>query len=321
MRVLGRDVPVPRLVLGALAVAVVVAIVLGLATTGAAFAPFNPDWEGASELRETAEDGGADPVVATEVDRYETVTANDTVAFVLAPEARSQADRATMRRFVERGGRLVVATDDPAAGNELLAGLGVDVRVAGPPLRDEYEHLHGPAFPVTTTTADHDAVRNTTGLALNYGTALDVGGEARPLANTSAFSYLDLDGSGEPGPGEELGLRPVVASQSIGNGAVIVVSDPSAFINAMLDHEPNRRFATNLLADRDRALLDRTDDGVPPLRAALLWLRGVPYGPALLGVVLVGAVLAWERGLAGALWKRGRSIVRRRREPVPVGRD
>lgn len=308
----------PRVVLGALAVAVVVAVVLGLATTGAAFAPFNPDWEGASELRETAETGGADTVIATEIDRYESGEANGTVAFVLAPDARSQSERAAMRAFAERGGRLVVATDDPDAGNQLLAGLGVDVGVAGPSLRDEYEHLHGPAFPVTTSAADHDAVRNTTGLALNYGTALEVGDDARPLANTSTFSYLDLDGSGDPGPGEELAARPVVASQSIGEGEVIVVSDPSAFINAMFDHEPNRRFAANLVGDRDRVLLDRTDDGVPPLRAALLWLRGQPLGPALLGVVLVGVLVAWERGLLGTLRERGRSVARGRsadREP------
>ena len=319
MRLLGRDVSIPRAVLAGLGIVLAIALVLGVATTSASFAPFNPGWQGASELRATATDAGAEPVIATETQRYGSIDANDSVAFVLAPEPRSPAEYAAMRGFVERGGRLVVATRDPTAGNEVLGGLGVDVAVAGPLLRDDYEYLQGPAFPMTTTTAEHPAVANTTGLALNYGTALAPGEEARPLANTSSFSYLDLDGSGTPGPGETLRSRPVVASQQLGDGEVIVVSDPSVFINAMLEHEPNRRFATNLVGDRDRVVLDRTDDGLPPLRAALLWLRGQPAGPALLGFVLVGLVVAWERGLTGRVVDRGRGVLTRRRSGSGAG--
>lgn len=309
MRLLGYEVSIPSLVLATLVLALVVALGVSVATTGAAFAPYNSDWQGASDLRTTADESGVSSEIVTEMDRYRAVDANDSVAFVLAPESRSASDRATLRSFVQQGGRLVVATSDPESGNELLSGLGTDVRVVGPTLRDDVESLHGPGFPMVSSTANHSAVRNTTGLALNFGTALTVDGAARPIANSSSFSYLDEDGNEAPSDGESLESRPVIASQSMGSGEVIVVSDPSVFINAMLDHDPNRNFVANLVEDRDRALLDRTNDGVPPLRAALIWLRGHPAGPALLGLSLVGVILAWERGLVRRFGERGRRLL------------
>lgn len=299
MRFDPRSLPLPTVVLLGLLAAILLAVGFGAATSDAAFAPHNDDWDGLTELRGEAEAAGAEPAVVTDAERYRTIEADGAVAFVLAPENRSEAERAALTSFVRRGGTVVVATRDPAAGGELLTALGTDVGVEGPTLRDDHTNLHGSAFPTVQTTADHRAVRDVAGLSLNHGTALTVGPDARVLANSSSVAYLDRDEDGAIGPGETLAARPVIAAQQVGDGEVIAVSDPSVSINVMLDHEPNRQFAANLVTGADRVLIDRVDAGQPPLRTILSWLRAWPPAAAVVGVSIVGLVIAWERRLHG----------------------
>lgn len=305
----------PTLLLAVLTVTVVLAVGYGASTSDAAFGVANPGWEGTTELRDAVTASGAEVIVATDRGRFRSVPANGsgsadgTVAYVLAPGEHTGAERRALRGFVRRGGRAVVATRDPVAGNELLAALGADVRVDGALLRDEEEHAYGPAFPTVASTANHSAVRGIEGLSLNHGTALVLGEEARPLANSSAFAYLDRDGDGELDDAETLGARPVVAAQPVGNGEVVAVADPSVFINAMLEVRANRRFARNLVADSDVVVIDRTDDGVPPLFGLLQWMRGDWLAAPLVGLGLVGVVLAWERRVHGRIASRVGSSV------------
>ena len=65
MRVGGHDVDVPRAVLVGVALAVVVTLVYGGATSVAAFGAFNPTWEGTADLRTLAGETGAHTEVAT----------------------------------------------------------------------------------------------------------------------------------------------------------------------------------------------------------------------------------------------------------------
>lgn len=312
MRLDPRSLPLPTVVLLGLLAAIVLAVGFGAATSDAAFAPHNAGWDGLTELRGEAEAAGAEPVVVADAERYRTVEADGAVAFVLAPENRSGAERAALASFVRRGGTVVVATRD-TAGGDLLTAIGTDIGVEGPTLRDEHNELHGSAFPTVQTTADHRAVRDVAGLSLNHGTALTVGPDARVLANSSSVAYLDRDEDGAIGPGETLAARPVIAAQQVGDGEVLAVSDPSVSINVMLDHEPNRQFAANLATGADRVLIDRVDGGQPPLRTLLSWLRAWPPAAAVVGASVVGLVIAWERRLHSRAARTLRGTWRRRR--------
>jgi len=297
------DLDYPRLLLVGLVVAVLVGVLVAGTTSAAAFGVYNPGWEGVSELRGVAEGAGAEPVVVTDASRYATAEPERTVAVVLSPD-RAYTDReaARVRAFVRAGGTLVVAEDFGPNADPLLAAVGAGTRFDGALLRDERSAWRSPAMPVAPDVTNRSATPYTEGvgaITLNYGTVLDPGPNATVLVRSSPFGYLDVDGDGSLDDDESLGSRPVVAVEPVGEGRVVAVSDPSVFLNAMLERPGNRRFARNLFEAGDRVLLDHSTSTVPPLSAALLAVRSSPA----LGFAVAGAVLslvgAWGTGWVG----------------------
>lgn len=312
------NVDYPRVLVGALATVIVLTLVVAASTSTAAFGVFNPAWDGAGQLRDVAEEGGANATVIVNTDAYGDVRPNRSVAVVLAPDAYGE-DAATVRRFVRAGGTLVVAEDVGPGGNTLLSAVGAGARVDGRPVRDDRHHYRSPALPVATTvaTADENVTNGsvttgpavngsattagnatlTTGverLTLNHGSVVRPNG-ARMLVRTSEFAYLDANRNEQVDDGESLGSHPVVTVERVGEGRVVVVSDPSLFINAMLDRPDNRQFAANLLAS-ETVLLDYSHAGAqPPLALALLRVRGSPLLQGSLLALGVGVVLGGSR--------------------------
>jgi hypothetical protein len=83
---------------------------------------------------------------------------------------------------------------------------------------------------------------------------------------------------------------------------VIVVGDPSLFINSMLDESDNRQFVTALVSQRTHTLLDGSHTAAtPPLVGATLALRSSP--------VLAGGVIAVLIGMIAAVGRQGSSIL------------
>ena len=285
----------PQLLLVALALSVVLSGAVAASTSQSAFGAYNAGWDGASDLRGLASDQGAEPTVALNTSEYETVDPNGTVAVILSPsEPYSERDRARVADFVDSGGTLVVAEDFRPHSTPILERLGVETRFDGAPIRDEQEYYRSPAFPVAVNVSDHPATAGVDALTLNHGTSLQVNASANNttvLVSSSEFAYLDRDRDGELDDDEQLASRPVAVRESVGNGTVYVVSDPSLFINAMLDRPGNDQFARNLLST-ERALLDYSHKtGQPPLVRAVLVLRDSPLWQLSLGLFAVGAVV------------------------------
>jgi len=300
-----------------------IAILFAGATSAAAFGAYNPAWDGASDLRGVAEDEGvAEATVVTNASLYRTTGPNETVAVVLSPDRPyTDTEAAAIARFVREGGTLVVAEDYGPNGNRLLATVGSAVRVDGRALRDDREYYRSPALPVAPNTADHPLTAGVDSLTLNHGSVvvprnatanatvsgtdrsadqLIVNGtNATVLVRSSEFSYLDADADGEIDDDETLRARPVATAESVGAGRVVVVSDPSAFINAMVERPGNRRFAANLFADRERVLLDYSHTAdQPPLIGVLLALRRsapLTVGLGVLALVGIGLWVRWSR--------------------------
>ena len=300
------DVDYPRALLVGIGVAVAVAIAVAAGTSGTAFGLYNPAWDGTSDLRGVAEDAGASTTVARNASAYAGAPANGTVAVVLAPETGygpAEADR--VRSFVESGGTLLVADDRPAPTNALLSEVGASARLDGRPLRDEQHYYRGPALPVAGDVGEHEYTAGVDALTVNHGTAV-VPGDAAPIVNTSAVAYLDSNGNAAPDDGEPIGPFPVVAVERVGAGRVVVVGDPSALINVMLDRPGNRAFAVALFSAHERVLLDVSHAGsLPPAAYALLVLRDSIALQVLVGLAAVGLVGLWaawpsvRRGRAG----------------------
>ena len=156
------------------------------------------------------------------------------------------------RAFIEaidgfvRGGGTVVVCDDFGHGNEVLSALEVDIRFAGAPLYDPlYCHRHASMPKVEFrqwSTGDVMGV-----MALNRPTWLESGEGVDIWAESSYFSYGDLNSSGSRNTGEPDGPLPVGAVATRGKGLVVVVADESLLLNGMLHAGDNvqavRQFA------------------------------------------------------------------------------
>lgn len=305
-----RGIDWPRAVLIGLGLAVVLAVGAVATTSTAAFGPYNPSWDGSSDLREQLE-GESDVEVdlLREPSRYEGSGAEGTTAFVVAPdESYRGADASRIRRFVEDGGRLVVFENVGGAGNTLLADVGADARIDGRVLRDDYRHSNGPTMPIATGVRNHALTSGVEQLTLNYATAVE------PNTATVLVTTSDLATLGDADRQLDLTAHPVATVESVGDGEVVVVGDPSLTINAMVDEPDNAAFLRSLYADSDRVLLDRSHVGdLPPLTAALLTVRDAPLLQLLLGSVGITAVGLWSTGRLRPLLER----VRRRRTERP----
>lgn len=309
-----------RVALVAFALAVGTALVWGGATSATAFGAYNPAWDGGSDLREQADAAGADPQPVRDVRAYDDADPEGTVALVLSPDAPYiDSEAARIGRFVRDGGTLVVAGSFDPHANDLLAAVGADARIDGRQLRDERHHYRSPALPVATNVSDHRLVADVERVTLNHGSVVRPNG-ATVLVSSSEFGYLDENGNERLDRQERIASYPVATVESVGDGQVIVVSDPSVFVNAMLERPGNRAFARALFADHRIALFDYSKiGGFPPLATAVLTFRGSALLQLVVGIVLVGAVAAWgRRVLPGRLRDVGR-IASDGRDPV--GRD
>lgn len=291
-----RVPPIPRLILYALAVTLGIALVIALSTSGAAFGAYNQAWDGTSDIREVA-DTHSESTITLDGSAYDTDRPSETIALIIAPtEPYPAADADAVRQFVNNGGTLLVADNfgptegEPPYGNTVLADSGATARFDGAQLRDEREYYQSPALPVANLVSEHPYTTGVNDLTLNYGTAVEPNG-AETLVQTSKFAYLDRDRSGTLDDDEELRRYPVVTIESVGDGQVIAVGDPSVFINTMLSREGNAAFATALFQAHEQAILDYSRSGSqPPLSVALLIFQDTPIAQGLTGLLGIGLV-------------------------------
>lgn len=306
----------PRVLLVSLAVTLALGIGVVAATSSTAFGPYNPSWDGATDLRERVEaDPGTESELLRETDRYDDLDANATVAFVIAPDDPYEGEDADrVRRFVERGGTLVVLENFGTSGNALLADVDAQARTDGRLLRDERHHYRGPPMPIATGVENHTYTEGVDRLTLNYATAVDPG-NATVLVRTSEYAYLgdEDDELDELDEDDELAAYPVATVEDVGDGRVIVVGDPSVTINAMLDQPDNEAFLRGLAADEERAVFDLSHaGGLPPLAAAALTLRETPLLQVVVGALSIGLVAAVSRRGVGGVGDRLPSGIRNR---------
>lgn len=166
-----------------------------------------------------------------------------TIAFVIGPgKTFEESDALIARRYVERGGILVIA-DDFGSGNTLLSMLNLSVRFDGSLLLDPIYMYRNPALPIATVSMANNTYR----LYLNYATFLNTSSSGTCIGFSSIFSYADLNLNSQKDPGEPGGPFCIVYMERLGSGSIYVVSDPSIFINAMLGLGDNSGFINALL--------------------------------------------------------------------------
>lgn len=192
----------------------------------------NPAWNGLTELRERY---GVMSV------RNLTELAGEGTLLIIGPsEDYGEEELEALRIFVTRGNTVVLA-DDFGKGNQVLSYLGLNIRFNGSLLADPLFKEKAKYLPKAFLLEPHAGK-----LQLNYATIVE-GSGYEPLALSSEFSYLDLNLNGKYDEGEPAGPFVVAARAKLGEGYVIVVSDSSIFINAMLDEESNDALLRSLI--------------------------------------------------------------------------
>jgi len=164
--------------------------------------------------------------------------------------------------FVSEGGTLVLA-DDYGFGNQVLEYVGLKARFSGQVLVDPLSYYKNKRFPRVSHFIPNSITGNTESLVLNHATCLTNVETSDVLARTSYVSFLDLNGDWWYNKGEPTGSMPVISHHNLGRGQVILISDPSIFINSMQSMEGNQVLLKNIAAiTRDKLFLDQSH--LPP---------------------------------------------------------
>lgn len=288
------DISYPRALLIGLSLVVAIAIVIGGTSSASAFSGYNPTWEGTSDLRTLADEQEVEPVIIQNTTRYNNATPTTTVGLILSPETNyTSAEMAHIEEFVRSGGTLIVAEDFGTASNNLLSTLGVNSTVDGRLLRDERFYGGSPSMPIVsvrqtryTETAEE--------VVFNRGTAINASGST-VIARSSNYSYIDQNLNSQLDESETLEQYPVATAESIAAGEVIVIGDPSIFINAMLGQSDNSVLAEDLLQGHESLYVDVSHaGGIPPLVTGRLLLQRSALIQTVIGTMILLAVAYWE---------------------------
>ena len=225
------------------------------------FSIYNSGWNGTSGLaKSTYELGNFAPTLATQasgtdvtivhlgLQELDMVASTDTLMIIGPSKPFSASDGAIVRDFVTGGGILVLA-DDFGTGNGLLETIGASSRFSGKLLMD-LSFDKRPEFSVCFNFAEGDPL--TTDLSkvlLNHPSSLTVAGPNSTVeAESSIASWLDSDGDSVRDVGEPRGPFPIVARESLGDGIIILLSDPSVLINGMATQLDNGMLAANIVS-------------------------------------------------------------------------
>ena len=225
------------------------------------FSIFNSGWNGTSALAiSTYKSGKFVPsfvtrATGTDIEVVQLgfeqlgLNASSSALVVIGPTLGfSESDGDTVRDFVRGGGVLFLA-DDFGTGNELLEGIGASTRISGTLVMD-LAFDKKPEFSVCFDLRTDPLTRNVSSLLLNYPSSLSVDATStKTVAYSSIASWQDSNGNKERDLGEPSGPFPILAREKLGNGTVIVLSDPSVLINGMAKNLNNSVLDDNLISE------------------------------------------------------------------------
>jgi len=154
-------------------------------------------------------------------------------------------DLEAIKSFVTRGGTLVLA-DDYGYGNQVLEYLGLNARFFGAPLLDPLINYKNQWVPSIFHLESSPLTNGIESLVFNHATALMNVEPAATLARSSAFSFIDLNNDELKEDNEPFGPFPVISQHNLELGQIILIADPSLFINSMEEMPGNNNLVRNI---------------------------------------------------------------------------
>lgn len=272
-------------------------MLLHISVTNADYSRYNPEWNGTSVLFDMIDGAGGTMVT----DPPNLPGQGDAMLLFIAP-GRDPPDqvREGIRDFLSRGNCVLIASDREE-DNRLLEGIGSSIRIRQSDIISVDRFFDDPSSVIAFPTEDDPLSAGIPRLVGNDPSFLEGG---TPVFATSILSFRDTDGDQQLGEGEVLERFTVISRETIANGTLYVVSDPSIFINGMLVANPptgNREFVARILSFRPVLLAEqgysRTAEGGPLIRAINLVKDAISIEMAAitLSMLLLGLFLAFGR--------------------------
>lgn len=239
---------------GAVLIAAVFILFMHLSANNMEFSRYNTGWNGTS-------------VFFSDLDRHRSIEISNpnnlagyppnTTLLIIAPHRHPTAQELAGYSAFLKEGNLIFLADDFGTGNEILAGIGSQVSILPGNLSSLDRRYSDPYSVVAYRASDERAFYLPADIALNRATPLYGG---NPLMLTSVMSWTDVNGDRRLNMNEDMGTFPVMVVDYIGPGQLIVLSDPSIFINSMYSLEENgnnRKIIQNIVTRDGQILIDR----------------------------------------------------------------
>lgn len=258
------------------------------AGTSDEYSRYNTGWNGTSSFFGQISDGQCVRDISSLSGKTETTL------LIIAPSENFAGDG--LFPYLQAGNTILLF-DQEGNANAFLESIGSSITVHAEPVRSvNMEYKDTGLFRAEVLT---DLLgTNVSSLFFNYPGYV-TGGET--IIQTSPLAWIDLDGDNTADADEALKVYSLAASDTIGNGKIVVVSDPSLFVNNMLDrkHTENMAVLDALLSEHPYVYLTGTDiengGGITPVLSFLHQYPGA--GVALLGIIFLcgGVIYLWRR--------------------------
>jgi hypothetical protein len=223
--------------------------------------PLNTEWNGCSNVANTTQN-------ISLLYSYNESIPRQSILGIIGPNVEfSKKETSEVKSYLEAGG-IVLLADDFGIGNSLLEALNVNAKFSRKPLADMLYYDKQPSFPLIMNFLPSPLTVNITVIVLNHPSYIETenSSDVITLASSSLFSFSDLNKNNLPDPDEELTSYPVIVHIKVGEGSLILVSDPSMFTNEMIVLYDNMQLIRNLLKmGRDSLVLDVTHLRKAPL--------------------------------------------------------
>ena len=218
------------------------------------FSVANGDWNGYSNIAKLLNA----TIIENYLDEVTLYSPSSSFLILIPYENYSAYELDIISDFILKGG-MVFILDDYGYGNQVLEFLDAPIRInKSGVLVDPLFKYRGKMLPKIKDLYGELSLFNISVIVLNHATKIDILRDGVTiLAESSSFSYFDMNFNGRYDDEDPIGPFPVMVKFQYGKGVVYVLSDPSVFINSMLDLEDNKKLIVSLSGDR-KVIIDQT---------------------------------------------------------------
>jgi hypothetical protein len=267
-----------------------IALTVHFSTTDIEFSRFNREWTGTYEFFDQLAAHDEEDIFSP----AELSGRNNTLLIIIAPNTSFTSDEiSSLKDFLSNGNTILIA-DEIGTSNNLLEGLGSSIRIIPSDISSIEMEFDNPWTVIGYPRFEDPILANVSALTLNNPSAVSGG---NLLVTTSLFSWDDKNLNYHLDNDELFSSFGILSRDSIGNGTLYVLSDPSIFINGMMDtpmNSDNDVFVENLfslypaiLVEQSHSLTASTDR----VLATMTWIKTtmiIKISMLILCILLVG---------------------------------